>query len=34
MKFDDGVGLREKYNKIKDGPNLIESYTINQMQLA
>lgn len=34
MKFEDGLGLREKYNFNRKGPNMINGYTIIEMRKA
>jgi hypothetical protein len=32
MKFDDGLGLRQKFNLNRPGPNLIDGFTITMMK--
>jgi hypothetical protein len=34
MKFEDGLGLREKYNFSRKGPNMINGYTVDEMRKA
>jgi hypothetical protein len=34
MKFEDGLGLREKYNFNRKGPNMINTYTLEEMRKA
>jgi len=34
MKYDDGLGLRKKFNSNSIGANLIVGYTIGRMELS